>query len=298
MSEVMKSIKIANKWENLATLIIAKAEHKKKFYNRIDYGDEYDEYDNGLYSIPYHIQEIKYQQDRFIYILSCFMEQKYQKYITERKITIPNLDGITEYNCETDCPVCMETIGDNTNGCMEGDNCNHTICSNCRDIIVSNTNKCPICRAKLDDNIVDEESDTESEYTGTENSGDDDDDDSNWGDDTDNLLPTANLYTGRRWFNIETNTIEYWTGTEWRTTFVRPSMNSFIIRNFGFLNTMVEQRHCCPTCGLQRTREVNNVMDTSNPILNGNFFNFGDCYDCYIVLTRMEDHFNEIQLYH
>jgi hypothetical protein len=66
---------------------------------------------------------------------------------------------------------------------LEGDNCNHTICSNCRDIIVSNTNKCPICRLKLDNNITDEEeSDTESEYTGTENS----DDESDWGDDDDN----------------------------------------------------------------------------------------------------------------
>jgi hypothetical protein len=298
MSEVMKSIKIANKWENFITLIIAKKEHKEKFYNRIDYGDDgIMVRDAGLYSIPYHIQEIKYQRDRFMYCLSCIIEQKYQKYITERKISIPNLNGITEYNCETDCPVCMETIGDNTNGCMEGDNCNHTICSNCRDIIVSNTNKCPICRAKLDDNITDEEqNDNESEYSRTENS----DDESDWGDDDDNLRPTTendNLYPGRRWFNTETNIMEYWTGTEWTTTLIRPRMSNFIIRNYGYDNTL-EHRTCCLSCGLQRTREVNNAMDFDDPRLRGNFFHYGECYDCHIIITRMEDHFNTMDYPH
>jgi len=95
----MTSIQVSNKFKNLSILLLAKEEHKEKFYNRIDCGDNgIVVRDAGLRSILYHIQEIKYQRDRFIYILSCFMEQKYQKYITERKITIPNLEGITEYN--------------------------------------------------------------------------------------------------------------------------------------------------------------------------------------------------------
>jgi len=280
---MMKSIQISNKFKNLSILLLAKEEHKAKFneswFNR---------------SLKESIEWIKRNQIGFYIKLRVIIGTKFEKYITERKISIPNLNGITEYNCETDCPVCFETIGDNTNGCMEGDNCNHTICSNCRDKIVNDTNKCPICRLKLDDNITDEEqNDTESEYTGTET----DEDESDWGDDDDNLRPTENLFTGRRWFNTETNIIEYWNGTEWTTTFIRPRMSSFIIRNYGFndFNTMREERNCCSTCGLQRTREVNNAMNTDVP---GNFFHYGECYDCHIITRRMEDHFNEIQLYH
>lgn len=294
---MMKSIQISNKFKNLSILLLAKEEHKKKFNEIIEY-KEYQYIHNDYVwfnrSLKENIEWIKRNQIGFYIKLRVIIGTKFEKYITKRKITIPKLDDITEYNCETDCPICFETIGDNTNGCMEGDNCNHTICSNCRDKIVNDTNKCPICREKLDDNITDEEqSDNGIYWEQTET----DEDESDWGDDDDNLRPTSILYIGRRWFNTETNTIEYWTGTEWTTTLIRPRMSNFIIRNYGYDNTL-EPKTCCLSCGLQRTREVNDFMDTTNPILRGNFFHFGECYDCNIITGRMEDHFNTMEYPH
>ena len=273
---MMKSIQISNKFYNLSILLLAKKEHKRKFGK------------GGLHTINWDITRIAVYQEIFINCLGSIMEQKYQKYITERKITIPKFDDITEYNCETDCPVCFETIGDNTNGCMEGDNCNHTICSNCRDKIVIDTNKCPICREKLDDNHTGTETDDDDSY----NSEETDEDEFDFG--NDNQRPTERLFVGRRWFNTQTNRIEYYNGSSWTTTFVRfDTMFRFLMRNMGFSNDGLLE-DCCQTCGIQRTTEVNDFMNDSMILMANNYFYYGECYTCHFIYTNLENQFNNM----
>jgi ribosomal protein L40E len=144
------------KWNNLATLIIAKEEHKRKFGK------------GRLHTINYNINLIGVHKELFINCLGSIMEQKYLKYINERKITIPKLDGITEYNCETDCPICFETFGiddDDDATIAEGDNCEHQICQECYIKIIDDTNRCPICRVVLDN---DKENETETDLQNRE----------------------------------------------------------------------------------------------------------------------------------
>jgi hypothetical protein len=292
----MNSIQVSNKFKNLSILLLAKEEHKRKF-GKIHLGN----------TIANDIRGISHRKLQFIWGLRDIMEQKYHKYITERKITIPNLEGITQYNCETDCPVCMETIGDNTNGCMEGDNCNHTICSNCRDTIVSNTNKCPICRKVLDENI--EESDTESEYTGTENSDTDDDDWRNEYYGATNIAPTTNLFLGRRWYNAIENRMYYWQDDTWIGS---PCMDlrTFIERYNNWFRIHTNNNTCCNICGIQKTLDVNSYMKMVYNLGNDGYFeinnvdgdepwehyfggnNTDECYDCYKKYEALSDNFN------
>ena len=290
----MSSIQVSNKFYNLSILLLAKEEHKRIFGK------------GRLHTINYYINLIGVHKELFINCLGSIMEQKYQKYITERKITIPKFDDITEYNCETDCPVCMEKIGDNTNGCMEGDNCNHTICSNCRDIIVSNTNKCPICRAKLDDNHTETETDTDES----------EDEDFNGN----NRQPTDDLFNGRRWYNTEINQIRYWNNnisglvddlnglSGWSSyNPIFRAIETFVIRQ----NSWGGDNHiegCCNICGIQKTIEVNEWMmrrRDNNPNITQNGYIWNDdwddafdngddrqeCYECNYRYIQMSDAF-------
>lgn len=236
------------KWKNLATLIKAKAEHKEKFGNRRSYMRE---------TIACHIINIGFRKQVFISYLEDTIQEKYQKYITERKITIPKLDNITEYNCETDCPICFETFGDDDDDATiaEGDNCEHQICRECFEKIVNDTNRCPICREKLDDN---KENDTDT---------DTDDDESIWGD---NERPTTDLFYGRRWYNVEENRIETYNGEEWRPNNNHMSMSRFIVRySFNGSNEasplLRDDGTCCIVCGIQRTPEVYEFMENIYP---------------------------------
>lgn len=281
---MMKSIQISNKFKNLSILLLAKEEHKRKF-------NDYSFIGSGMRGLKMDILQKSILQKYFMLNLNDVMIKKYEKYITERKITIPKFDDITEYNCETDCPVCFETIGVNTNGCMEGDNCNHTICSNCRDKIVIDTNKCPICREKLDDNHTGTETDDDDSY----NSEETDEDEFDFG--NDNQRPTERLFVGRRWFNTQTNTIEYYDGSSWTETFVRyDTMFRFLMRNMGFNNNGLLE-DCCQTCGIQKTTEVNDYMNDGRlgTLREGNFFYYGDCYTCHAIYTNLENHFNNME---
>jgi len=297
----MATITTQQKWKNISNLIKAKAEHKKKFYELKmikvynDYGDEYQLPVRGIVD---EIFQIRLNKKRFMDKLKGIYNDKYHKYITERKITMPKLDDTPKYNCETDCPVCFETIGDNTNGCMEGDNCNHTICSNCRDKIVNDTNKCPICREKLDDNHTGTETDTDT------------DDEMVWGN---NDRPTTDLFYGRRWYNHEEGIIETF-NNEWRTNINQMSMSNFIIRySYNDSNDssplLRDDGSCCIVCGIQRTPEVFDYMNT----IYTNGYNFPAnqledegfqtlyfdadcsepnirCYDCELKFNLLEGH--------
>jgi ribosomal protein L40E len=295
MSKMMKSIQISNKFYNLSILLLAKEEHKEKFNEWIEYNNCGCEWTERC--LKGDIEEIFLRKKWFITtILHKIIEQKYQKYITERKITIPKFDDITEYNPDECCPVCFETFGidDDDATTAEGANCNHIICRECYMKIATDTNRCPICREKLENTTTDD--DTDDDETGTQNT--DEDDESDWGDDIDNLIPTSNLYIGRRWFNTQTNRIEYYDGSSWTQENVRLyTMFHFLTRHYGY-DITIEERTCCLSCGLQRTREVNDYMDTNNPILQGNYFFFGYCYDCHIISTNLEHHFDTMPFPH
>jgi hypothetical protein len=141
-------VQVREKWMNISLLIIAKNEHKEKFYNRIDYGDDgIMVRDAGLRSIPYHIDQIKRRWERFIYRLEGKMEMRFEEYLEHRKtMAMPDYHDTAEYNCETDCPVCYEPF-DVYVGIDHG--C-HDLCVPCHDRIVLISNRCPICREVLD----------------------------------------------------------------------------------------------------------------------------------------------------
>ena len=236
---------ITQKWNNLANFIIAKAEHKEKFGNKMDLN-------NNIYT---DIIYIGYCKKAFLTTLRCIITLKYQKYITERKITIPKLDDITEYNPDECCPVCFENFEDENDIC-EGHNCvGHQICLECFDKIVNDTNRCPICRAVMD---YDYEKSTETET--------DTDDEMLWGD---NERPTTDLFYGRRWYNVEENRIETY-ADEWRTNINHMRMSSFMLRySYNDSNEaspiLRDDGTCCIVCGIQRTPEVYDYMDTIYP---------------------------------
>ena len=164
-----------------------------------------------------------------------------------------------------DCPICLEPmIKDNENCCMNGTNCEHNFCIPCYCKIIED-NKCAICRAQLEDS-QDSDDETENIFTGS------------------NTRPTTDLFLGRRWFNTETNRIEYfycfinenglynaWIDLE------KKNFSTFIQR---YLN-VGDIDGCCYICGIQRTTEVNEFMKNKYP--NG-FVNIeGDEWDDYFL---------------
>ena len=148
MSE-MKSVLISNKFNNLSILLLAKEEHKEKFWNEINCGDDgFMIRDAGLESIPYHIYQITYRKQQFDFSLRNLIDQKYRIYITQRKYITQQK---YEYIPDECCPVCFDKYGieDYNATITKGKNCNHNICRDCYKKIVDDTNKCPICRALL-----------------------------------------------------------------------------------------------------------------------------------------------------
>jgi len=298
----MKSIQISNKFYNLSILLLAKEEHKRKFNKSIIMRN----YSGGgiTRSIKYQIEKRLINHKSFILKLTSIIQSKSVDYtilcqleiLRINNITQTTNEVITEYNPDECCPVCFETFGidDDDATTAEGANCNHIICRECYMKIATDTNRCPICREKLENTTTDD--DTDDDETGTQNT--DEDDESDWGDDIDNLIPTSNLYIGRRWFNTQTNRIEYYDGSSWTQENVRLyTMFHFLTRHYGY-DITIEERTCCLSCGLQRTREVNDYMDTNNPILQGNYFFFGYCYDCHIISTNLEHHFDTMPFPH
>jgi hypothetical protein len=174
---------------------------------------------------------------------------------------MPKLDDTPKYNCETDCPVCFEEI---RTLAVWGDNCEHILCIDCHNKIVDTTNKCPICRKVRDGGVM-------------ENDEDDEDDESDesemiWGN---NDRPTTDLFYGRRWYNHEEGIIETYNGTEWRTNTNQMSMSNFIIRySYNDSNDSApllrDDGSCCLVCGIQRTPEIYEYMNTMFP--NGYIF--------------------------
>jgi hypothetical protein len=318
---------ITQKWNNLATLIKAKAIHKKKFYQLKmikvynDYGDEYQLPVRGIVD---EIFQIRLNKKRFMDKLKGMYNDKYQKYITERKITIPKFNNINVYNSETDCPVCFEkyTIpneqgfeDENSNKKVEGNICGHSICYSCFYKVGDINNKCPICREKLDSTLWSDDEEDEEEET-------DESDESEmiWGN---NERPTTDLFYGRRWFNVEENRIETFRSSatetnglndEWRTNINQMSMSNFIIRySFNDSNEasplLRDDGSCCIVCGIQRTPEVYAYMNTihtdgynfpANQLQDEGFQTLyfdADCsepnircYDCEINYHLLEGH--------
>ena len=181
-----------------------------------------------------------------------------------------------------DCPVCYEKLVEGNDNCaMSGINCNHTLCIPCYCRISESDNKtCPICRAEL--SSVSEDSDTENIFNGT------------------NQRPTTDLFLGRRWFNTETNRMEYfycfmnenglynaWIDVE------KKNFNSFIQRylNSGNIDG------CCYICGIQRTAEVNEFMKIKYP--NGFVNAEGDEWeDCFLEPSWHNNCYECSNMYH
>jgi hypothetical protein len=187
---------------------------------------------------------------------------------------------------DTDCPICYEPMinSNNEDCCMNGDNCEHRICIPCYcKISVSENNKCPICRAILE--------------------GDSDDEcDDIWN--GNNERPINQLFSGRRWYNIETNKIEYYFvcldiygfNNSW-TEIVKKDFPTFIAR---YLNVN-EIEGCCYVCGIQKTPELNEFMKNKFPngfVVNNdhtwdNYFIEGHnyCYECYYMYSKLNNEY-------
>lgn len=286
------------KWNNLATLIIAKAEHKEKFNEIIEYKD----YEDIWYyrSIKENIEEINLQNKWFITKLHKIIGQKYEKYITERKITIPKFDDITEYTPDECCPVCFEKFKDEDDKCGGyGSNCGeHNICWECHEKIINDTNRCPICRAVMD---WDYEKPTETETDESE------EEDFNGN----NRQPTDDLFIGRRWYNTEINEIQYWNintiglGVWSSNPPIISAIETFVSRQHSWGENNIEG--CCYICGIQKTIEVNEWMirrrdDNPNITQNGYIWNDSwndafdnddrnECYECNYRDQQIRDAF-------
>jgi hypothetical protein len=167
------------KWMYLSSLITAKEEHKEKFNNKI-LNPKYNYAGEPKYirrvmgtSIHYEIKEILSRKNIFLWVLEYFQEKKFDKYINHRKtMTMPDYNDTTEYNPDNDCPVCFENFKDEE-GDIYGYSCSskrekrHLVCYACWYDIRKDTNKCPICREKLDDKyeepVEEEDEDDEDE---------------------------------------------------------------------------------------------------------------------------------------
>lgn len=259
------------KWENITLLITAKAEHKDK-----------NMYIEG-------INLIMYIQEAFIDNLRQIIHNKIEEYNNHRKtMLLPDFNEIIEErNYETDCPVCFETMyeGDK-NCCMTGSNCEHLICMNCYYIITEGNNKCPICRKDLINNITEEIFETDEE--------DEDEQEELWNGTNDR--PTTDLFFGRRWYNVEEDRIEYWSGVDWRL-YYRMDLSSFMSRQDFYAD---EELGCCQVCGIQRTLQVdeyirnkyNNQLIINDEELSHSFDDnqcYTECFEC----LKLVEHLNQ-----
>lgn len=187
---------------------------------------------------------------------------------------------------ETDCPVCYEKLVEEGENCaMSGINCEHKMCIPCYCKITESDNKsCPICRAELTDNSQDsDDSDDENIFTGNNN------------------RPTTDLFLGRRWFNTETNKIEFFYCFMNENGLYNAWIDNVEKRNFfTFIQRYLNSGNidgCCFICGIQRTAEVNEFMKIKYP--NG-FVNLdGDEWDDFFLDTSWHNNCYECSnMYH
>ena len=193
------------------------------------------------------------------------------------------LDTLIEYNPERDCLICYEIPIELCNG----DNCTHRTCRICYLKLIDSSNKCPTCREILDnskninnDNPIDEDDEDDEDFEILHGNNDE---------------PTTDLFNGRRWFNPQTNSIEYYEDLNGfvRTTNIVRDFNTFIIRSVDITDYYIDG--CCASCGIQRTEEVNEYMKMNNENYIderfgadniGNWSNFFvrdniECFDCF-----------------
>jgi hypothetical protein len=301
----MTTMTIIQKWKNLSLLIVSKTEHKEKFYNRIDCGDNGIVVRNyGLESIPYLIGNILRDKIRFNVDLRGLILDKIKEYTDHRKtMTLVDYDDTTEYNPENDCPICFEPMTDNDLGYY----CEHYICGSCSDKIRDTNNKCPLCREVwyVDDGWRNELNDGRGGFIELVNEDDleDDTDEDDTDDDEDDLFngnnerPTTNLFTGQRWFNIDTNEMEYYAGGRWNNNQgYRLDVYDFMTRYYQTMRGEQDEVQC-QVCGIQRTREVNTfIMDRHTNLLidderwdNAFNYQFDECFECRLLMSQMSE---------
>ena len=188
-----------------------------------------------------------------------------------------------------DCPVCYEKLVEGNDNCaMSGINCDHKMCIVCYCKITSDESdnkKCPICRAKLEEENDSDDSDDEIENIFNGN----------------NNRPTTDLFLGRRWFNTETNKIEYFYCFMNENGLYNAWIDNVEKRNFfTFIQRYLNSGNidgCCYICGIQRTAEVNEFMKIKYP--NG-FVNLdGDEWDDFFLDTSWHNNCYECSnMYH
>ena len=194
------------------------------------------------------------------------------------------LDTLIEYNPERDCLICYEIPIELCNG----DNCMHRTCRNCYLKLIDSSNKCPTCRETLDNskinnnNPIDEDDEDDEDYEILHGNNDE---------------PTTELFNGRRWFNTQTNSIEYYEELNdgfVRTTNVVRDFNTFILRSGYIRDYYIDG--CCASCGIQRTEEVNEYMKMNNDnYIDGYFGNWSnffvrdniECFECFNTYLDM-----------
>ena len=71
-----------------------------------------------------------------------------------------------------ECPVCYENYSLSSNYCIT--ECKHSFCLKCILTYSKINNSCPICRAQLDDKIIEDTGDDDSSYGGSDDDSDDD----------------------------------------------------------------------------------------------------------------------------
>lgn len=93
------------------------------------------------------------------------------------------MTSITEVVTDNDCPICYDPISTKNNNCVTP--CGHEFCFKCLMLSIARNNKCPCCRAPLQEesellinNISGSDSDSGSETDDDYDTDDEDDDDS------------------------------------------------------------------------------------------------------------------------
>jgi len=184
-------------------------------------------------------------------------------------------------NPDTDCPVCYVAM----ESTRSGENCVHVLCEPCFQIIINTTNKCPICREELVQQIqqnnvqvndpeiqavfdeFNEEIVASQQFLDTI-----DYDDLIPGQremifEGDDLEPTEQLFNGRKWFDVTTQELKIWINDRFFVeTEVTHTHDYYVAEiqtelrrltlDFGHFNTYRN----CPFCGIQRTKEANKYL--------------------------------------
>jgi hypothetical protein len=178
------------------------------------------------------------------------------------------------FNPDTDCSICFQLMEEKLNG----DNCQHPLCQTCFNIILDSTNKCPICRLKLDNSREENSISDEDEY---EYDGLFDPNVIISQIDFDNIIPGSkevifegsdnypidNLFNGRRWFDSSLNEIKIYQNNNFLTEMeYRNTIEHFIserelaCRILSLHANSFDINKNCPCCGIQRTKNANKYL--------------------------------------